>query len=409
MSRAPFARYALLGLPLGFVGLPLYMHLPHYYVDGYGVSLATIGLLLFVTRFADCFADPFIGSWLDRHPAWRKRSMLLAAIAIIAGMAGLFSFPALSGQAPSTAVIAALLLVTYLSYSLLSINYYAFGVPLASSPAATARLSGFREAAIALGVLLAGLVPLMGSAPGAYAYYAVLFALLLVVGLLASWRLFLPVAVPDAGVKPLALLRGDKALGWVYGIFFFNAAAPAITATLFLFYVETVLQLPESSGLFLGVYFLCAIMAMPVWAWLSKHVGKHRSLLCSMALALACFGWAYALGAGDKTAFLIICILTGIAYGGDMAILPSLLADRLQAMPQASATAFGLWNFISKLVLALAAGIALPALEWLGYAPQTQGSAPAVAFAYALLPCFFKAVALVLLFISPFRHERVSL
>ena len=40
--RAGFG-YGLLGLPLAFVALPLYVHLPNLYASRYGLSLAALG------------------------------------------------------------------------------------------------------------------------------------------------------------------------------------------------------------------------------------------------------------------------------------------------------------------------------------------------------------------------------
>ena len=58
---------------------------------------------------------------------------------------------------------------------------------------------------------------------------------------------------------------------------------------------------------------------------------------------------------------------------------------------------FGVWNFITKLNLALAAGLALPLLDLLGYRPGDAGGHAALVFAYALLPLGFKLLAATLL------------
>jgi len=60
---------------------------------------------------------------------------------------------------------------------------------------------------------------------------------------------------------------------------------------------------------------------------------------------------------------------------------------------------FGWWNFATKLNLALAAGVALPALAWLGYTPGASDAHAlhTLTFAYCLLPCALKAIAAVLL------------
>ena len=46
ITRDPGLSYGLLGLPLAFVALPLYVHLPHAYASRYGMSLATLGGVL---------------------------------------------------------------------------------------------------------------------------------------------------------------------------------------------------------------------------------------------------------------------------------------------------------------------------------------------------------------------------
>ena len=66
---------------------------------------------------------------------------------------------------------------------------------------------------------------------------------------------------------------------------------------------------------------------------------------------------------------------------------------------------FGWWNFATKLNLALAAGIALPALALLGYQSKVTTSPQALLYLagiYALLPCVLKALAAIALATSPF-------
>jgi Na+/melibiose symporter-like transporter len=68
---------------------------------------------------------------------------------------------------------------------------------------------------------------------------------------------------------------------------------------------------------------------------------------------------------------------------------------------------FGLWNFVNKLTLALAGGIALPLLELLGYARGGTDAAAlsALAFVYAVVPCLLKLVAAALLYLA-WRGQR---
>ena len=68
--------YGLLGLPLAFVALPLYVVLPHHYASTFGLPLATLGAVLLGARLLDAFTDPLIGRWTDRRFSQSPRAVL---------------------------------------------------------------------------------------------------------------------------------------------------------------------------------------------------------------------------------------------------------------------------------------------------------------------------------------------
>jgi Na+/melibiose symporter-like transporter len=162
-----------------------------------------------------------------------------------------------------------------------------------------------------------------------------------------------------------------------------------------------VLQAPERQGLFLALYFVAGGLGMPLWVRLSAAWGKTRAWMAGMVAAVVAFVWAFALGPGDTGAFAAICVLSGLALGADLALPPSLLADVIDRDGQQRPTGayFGLWTLATKLNLALAAGIALPLLSLLGYAPGAEGGGGlgALAFVYAIVPCALKLAALLAL------------
>ncbi|MFZ2297913.1 MAG: MFS transporter, partial [Aquabacterium sp.] len=87
-------RYGLLGLPLAFVSLPLYVTLPRHYAEQYAVPLGTLGVLLLLTRLLDAVLDPRIGHWVDqlfaRHPRQSWVAALLASVLMAVGFAALW-------------------------------------------------------------------------------------------------------------------------------------------------------------------------------------------------------------------------------------------------------------------------------------------------------------------------------
>jgi len=126
-------------------------------------------------------------------------------------------------------------------------------------------------------------------------------------------------------------------------------------------------------------------------------------------VAIVAFVWAATLGPGDVLAFGVICALSGLALGADLALPPAILADQLSAhdgaQPAGAGASFGWWNLVAKASLAVAAGLALPLLDLLGYVPGRGGDDGrlALVLVYAALPVLLKLFALVLTW--HWRHQ----
>jgi GPH family glycoside/pentoside/hexuronide:cation symporter len=131
--------------------------------------------------------------------------------------------------------------------------------------------------------------------------------------------------------------------------------------------------------------------------------------MAAMLLAVVAFAWAYVLVPGSVLGFGAICIASGIALGADLALPPALLAAVIGAAGDSGkreGAYFGVWSWATKMNLALAAGIALPLLDRLGYTPDRADPAglQALGIAYAIVPCFLKLAAASLLWRSPLRN-----
>jgi Na+/melibiose symporter-like transporter len=132
-----------------------------------------------------------------------------------------------------------------------------------------------------------------------------------------------------------------------------------------------------------------------------------------MLLAIVTFAWAALLGSGDVAAFAVVCLASGVALGADLALPGALLAGvirRAGHQGQSEGMYFGWWNFATKLNLALAAGIALPLLGLIGYAPGSRDpqALQALTLAYCVLPCLLKLAAAGLLTFIWMRHPEGS-
>ncbi len=189
-----------------------------------------------------------------------------------------------------------------------------------------------------------------------------------------------------------------------------NAAPVAVSATLFLFYVESALEAPGYEGPLLLAFFLSAAAAAPVWGILAERFGARDVLLSAMLLAIVAFGGTLFLGAGDHWLFAVICVGTGAAMGADLTLLPALFAARMAKISPSAAQGFGLWPFVSKFTLALAAVLLLPALEAAGFSSGAGRENPDAVIdllrvMYAGIPCLLKLAAIYLLWRTPMTKD----
>ena len=68
INKKALIGYIALAFPLGFVAMPIYIFAPDFYASSYGLSLATLGTIIFFNRLIDAFQDPFFGWVSDRWP-----------------------------------------------------------------------------------------------------------------------------------------------------------------------------------------------------------------------------------------------------------------------------------------------------------------------------------------------------
>ena len=421
--------YGLLGLPLAFVALPLYVLLPNHYAREFGMPLATLGAVLLAARLFDAVSDPLLGRLSDYLFGRSVRAVLavgaVSAVVMALGLAGLF-LPPVQGLDALTLWALVALLVTYTAYSQLSIAHQSWGARLGGDELQRSRIVAWREGAALVGVVLASVLPTLLGLPVMLS----VFALTLALGWWA-WTLSpQPPALGAGTTQPSALgaaLPNTSALAsraslwrpWgrsafrrLIAVFMLNGIASAVPATLVLFFIQDRLQaLPAQEPLFLAAYFVSAAASIPLWLVAVKRMGLARTWLVGMLLAIAVFLWAAALGAGDIVPFLLVCALSGVALGTDLTLPSALLAGVIASEGDSGrheGAYFGWWNLATKLNLALAAGLALPLLGWLGYAPGTRDEAglQTLSMAYAVLPCVLKLAAAAALYFLIVRHSK---
>lgn len=390
--------YALFGAVLSGAGLPIYIYAPKYYADTYGVSLATLGAVLFGLRLFDVVQDPALGWLAERLGRWRSASILIGGLVLAVSMFGLF---AVTPPIAPVLWFALTLVGLFTAFSFLSINFYAQGITKAGLiRGGHTRIAAWRETGALLGVCVAAILPtvLEGLLSAPYAVFASIFAGVTVIALammMPEWS-----GKVENEPTPIATILADRITRKLLILALVNATPLAVSSTLFLFYVDSRLGASGWEGALLVLFFLSAAASSPLWAALSVRIGGKLTLLCAMVLAIISFGFVLPLSQGDAWLFAIICVVSGATIGADLTLLPALFARRMAAISPNGGQGFGLWSLVSKFTLAFAAAILLPLLGAFGFDSGGQNSDVALTtltLLYAGVPCVLKLVAIALL------------
>ena len=426
INRKTLLAYALPALALAMPTIPAYVYLPTFYAETLGLGLAATGAVLLVARMLDVFTDPLVGVISDRFPTrWGRRKpwILLGGVLAALALVQLFQPP----PEVTTGYLLVWSVVLYLGWTLVAVPYTAWGAELSDDYDERSRITGAREAAMIVGIIGASSMPAMVTAMGydqqqglaTVAWLAIAIGVPSIGFLL--WRVR---EVDRARARPLAsvsmltasreILR-NKPCVRLLSAWFINGLANGLPAVLFLLYLQHGLGAGETAqGVLILAYFVSGIAAIPLWLRLSARIGKHRAWCSAMILACLAFVWVPLLGEGDLVAFFVICVLTGMALGADLALPPAMQADvvdldSLRTGKRRAGVFFALWSMATKLALACAVGLAFPVLDLLGFEAGGVNSPAAIlalAILYAGVPTLLKVIAIAVTWNHPITAKR---
>jgi Na+/melibiose symporter-like transporter len=398
--------YGATAVPLAMLGLPLYIYLPTFYSQSVGMSVTLVGLILFFARLTDVITDPLVGIYSDRlQSRYGKRKPFIVSGSLI--LAGSFYALIHPTETMTELWLLGFSVLVYLGWSIVSIPYLAWSAEITLDYHEKTRLSAARELSTIVGVVAALLIPYLYDVSESanesllILYSAFLIALLLMVPvtLLGIKERSVRAAKHFTFTQIRSLWEKVPSLGRLQSAFLLNSLANALPATLFLFFVQLVLEEASQTGPLLLLYFASGIVGLPFWTLLAKKIGKRKSWSASMLLASVAFGFVPFLGSGDLVLFGLISFVSGLSLGADMALPSSIQADMVQKTEDQDTSyagvLFGIWAMLTKFALALAVGIGFVVLGAVGFDPNapTPMALTTLSILYGGLPVLFKMMA----------------
>ena len=400
--------------------LVVYAFFPVYYTRVLGFDFALAGALILITRVFDVITDPVAGMISDRVPSrFGRRKTWIALGAVVVTVAAPAVFFAEAGIAPAQIALWTALL--YAGWSLMALPHRAWAVDLSPVYHERTRITSVREAFGLAGTLVALTILGLGAGGGpdemARAFAILGLMVLIAVPVMTTFAfVFVPdrpgVRKPGAGWRNgLRAIRQSRPLKRLSLAYFVNGLANGIPPTLFVFFVDAVIDRPELTGLFILTYFIAGLVGIPIWIRVSRRIGKHRAWVVALVIASVFFIPAALLGPGDIAVYLAVCILTGLCLGADLFLPPAIQADVVDADTVASGEKragllFSALSMISKLALAVSGATALWVLGAFGFtdalgASNSDDALLALAFLYAFLPSVLKIAAAALMWRFP--------
>ena len=395
-------KYGFLSLCLSFLGLPLYIHIPKFYHDNYGLSLAAIGTSLLILRIFDAIIDPILGILSERFAFTQKKYLIIFGLSLALFYNAFFNLPKFQSQQFTLYWFIACTSMVYLFFGLIFINYYNLGVKLVKSSSLILKLSSFRELFSFFGMILASILPfilfgMLGNYSQAFIIYGIIFFILIIIALFALPDLsknYKPNLKNNFAIpfRSLSYIYNNKSLRLLIILFFINSIPLAITSNLFAFYVDKVLLAKDLQATFLIIYLLSAALCASSFSFIFKSSNKINSLIILMIISLIGFSITYFIDSTNKELFYLVCIISGFGLGGEMVLLTAMAAEMLKNNQQNGNVFFSILGSCSKISLALAAGIFLPLIsneKNIYYVSNMR-------FFYVIIPLIVKVISIAL-------------
>ncbi|MFZ2031455.1 MAG: MFS transporter [Vitreimonas sp.] len=362
-----FAAFAAPAAPLTAMTLPSTIFLPPHFATHLGIPLSIVSAIFIGVRMLDIIIDPSIGNFQDRThvPLGRRRFWMLAGLPFMMASIWCVYIGLWPGVAIPTA--AAAVVFMFISYAVMAIAHLAWSGELVPTYHGRTHVLGAVQVASMIGsslmLIIAGYVALRYRSDllAVYAMGWTIIALLPVTVLacvalvreaprppqphLTLWQTLKTLASNKLAQR---VLLPDLLLGFAQGI----------AGGLFIFYFEFVLGFQHQTQTLLAIYFLSGLAGVPIWWFIARKLGKHRTLQLVLIYGVLTTALLSQLPRDSFAIAAPFMFLAGLPFGGGTLLTRSLMADvvdedEVRTGARRSGIYFGILLTTSKVGVAL--------------------------------------------------------
>ncbi|MEN6300202.1 MAG: MFS transporter [Anaerolineaceae bacterium] len=403
-----------------------------FLTDVVGVSPGIAAIAIFIGRTWDYFNDPFIGHISDRtRTRWgRRRPFLLwGALPFAIAFMLLWWRPPIN----STTVLVIYYAIAYVLFDSAAtftyMPFYALTPELTSDYDERTSLTTYRMFFSIAGSLVAFTIPLMivnGFSPQNANR-------VLTMGIIFGIASALPLFITFFGTKErqefmqqeqprikdsLKAALKNRPFIFSAGIYLVTWMCMDILQTTLLYFIKYVIHREAQSDLIMGMIFVVAIFALPMWNWASSRWNKRKAYIAGSAFLATVLMVLISLNAATPfTLIIVLCMLAGIGVGAahvlPWAIIPDAIEwDELQTGERHEGMFYSLVTLMQKVASSIAIPLVLLVLDITGYVPNTLQQPPnallGIRIVIGPIPAVILSLGILFAVLYPLDRERYA-
>jgi GPH family glycoside/pentoside/hexuronide:cation symporter len=403
-----------------------------FLTDVVGVRPAIAGIAILIGRVWDWINDPLFGYISDRtRTRWGRRRpyLLFGPIPFAAAFILMWWRPPIQNDIALVAYYAFVYVLYDAAATMIYMPYFALTPELTSDYDERTSITSVRAFFSIIGSLVAFTIPfkiINGFSPD-HASNVLLMGV--VFGIIAA----IPLYLVFFGTRERPEFMNQKQPGLIESIrasfqnrpFIFSAIIYLVTwvtvdilETFLIYFIKHVVNRESSTDLIMGTIFVVAIIALPLWTWISHQLNKRLAYIIGMAFfASVLLVMINLTSVTPLWLLLILCVLAGIGVSAAHVIPWAIIPDaieygELKTGKRYEGMFYSLISISQKMASSAAIPLALVILDITGYIPNSaQQPANAVLGIRILtgpIPAITLCIGILFAILYPLGRERYT-
>ncbi len=403
-----------------------------FLTDLVGVPAVVAALVIFAGTTWDYINDPIAGYLSDRtRSRWGRRRpfLLFGAVPLTLAFTLMWWRPPINGTIALGVYFSLIYIVYELAATFAYMPYLALTPELTADYDERTSLMSIRAFFSIFGSLVAFTVPLLivgGFHPENAGRVLLMGAVFGIFSVVPLWLVFFGTREreefmrrPPKGIREsIRAVRNNRPFLFGLVIYLFTWVTIAIIQMIMLYFIKYVVRQETQSDLIMATIFVVAMIALPMWEWISRRWNKRRAYIAGIAfLAVVLLALSSLSPSTSLTVILGLCVLAGIGVSAAHVIPWSILPDaieygELQTGERHEGMFYSLITLVQKIAVSIALPMALLILDWSGYIPnsavQPESAVNGIRLIAGPIPAVLMALGILFAFLYPLGRENYS-